>query len=70
MGGLLASGEKHDGRAPDYDDWELNGDIIVYYPVLDMGLELSSMGIRVDEVSLKHHLNEPRCEERAELPFQ
>ena len=54
----------------DYDDWELNGDIIVYYPVLDMGLELSSMGIRVDEVSLKNQLKEARCEERAELPFQ
>ena len=50
--------------------WELNGDIIVYYPVLDMGLELSSMGIRVDEVSLKNQLKEARCEERAELPFQ
>ena len=70
IGGLLASGEKHDGRAPDYDDWELNGDIIVYYPVLDMGLEPSSMGIRVDEVSLKNQLKEARCEERAELPFQ
>ena len=70
IGGLLASGEKHDGRAPDYDDWELNGDIIVYYPVLDMGLELSSMGIRVDEVSLKNQLKEAGCEERAELPFQ
>ena len=52
----LPQGEKHDGRAPDYDDWELNGDIIVYYPVLDMGLELSSMGIRVDEESLKSQL--------------
>ena len=48
IGGALASGEKHDGRAPDYDDWTLNGDIIVYYPVLDIALELSSMGIRVD----------------------
>ena len=70
IGDKLASGEPHDGRAPDYDDWELNGDIIVYYPVLDMGLELSSMGIRVDEVSLKNQLKEARCEERAELPFQ
>ena len=70
IGKMLASGEPHDGRAPDYDDWELNGDIIVYYPVLDMGLELSSMGIRVDEVSLKNQLKEARCEERAELPFQ
>ena len=52
IGKILASGEKHDGRAPDYDDWELNGDIIVYYPVLDIGLELSSMGIRVRTRSL------------------
>lgn len=70
IGKELASGEKHDGRAPDYDDWELNGDIIVYYPVLDMGLELSSMGIRVDEDSLRRQLKAAGCEERAELPFQ
>ena len=70
IGKILASGEKHDGRAPDYDDWELNGDIIVYYPVLDIGLELSSMGIRVDEASLKSQLKTAGCEERAELPFQ
>ena len=70
IGKVLASGERHDGRAPDYDDWELNGDIIVYYPVLDMGLELSSMGIRVDEDSLKSQLRAADCEERAELPFQ
>ena len=59
IGGVLASGERHDGRAPDYDDWELNGDILVYYPVLDIGLELSSMGIRVDEDSLKAQLKKP-----------
>ena len=70
IGGLLASGEKHDGRAPDYDDWELNGDIIVYYPVLDIALELSSMGIRVDEDSLVKQLKLAGCPERAELPFQ
>ena len=70
IGDKLASGEKHDGRAPDYDDWKLNGDIIVYYPVLDMGLELSSMGIRVDEVSLAEQLKKAGCEERAELDFQ
>ena len=52
IGKYLSNGEKHDGRAPDYDDWELNGDIIVYYPVLDIALELSSMGIRVDKESL------------------
>ena len=70
IGKVLASGERHDGRAPDYDDWELNGDIIVYYPVLDMALELSSMGIRVDEDALRSQLKAAGCEERAELPFQ
>lgn len=70
IGKVLSSGEKHDGRAPDYDDWELNGDIIVYYPVLDIALELSSMGIRVDENSLKKQLEAAGCEERSELPFQ
>ena len=70
IGKVLASGEKHDGRAPDYDDWELNGDIIVYYSVLDIALELSSMGIRVDETALKKQLKIAGCEERAELPFQ
>lgn len=70
IGGKLKSGEIHDGRAPDYDDWALNGDIIVYYPVLDIALELSSMGIRVDEKSLLSQLKERGCEERAALPFQ
>ena len=70
IGKDLASGEKHDGRAPDYDDWELNGDIIVYYPVLDIALELSSMGIRVDEIALKKQLELAGCPERAELDFQ
>ena len=70
IGKVLASGEKHDGRAPDYDDWELNGDIIVYYPVLDIALELTSMGIRVDEESLKRQLKLSGCEDRAELMFQ
>ncbi|MCR5772217.1 MAG: aspartate--ammonia ligase [Butyrivibrio sp.] len=70
IGDILASGEKHDGRAPDYDDWALNGDILVYYPVLDIALELSSMGIRVDEDSLKTQLEKAGCTERAELPFQ
>lgn len=70
IGGTLASGEKHDGRAPDYDDWQLNGDIIVYYPVLDIGLELSSMGIRVDENSLLKQLELTNCMDRAALPFQ
>lgn len=70
IGKVLASGEKHDGRSPDYDDWDLNGDIIVYYPVLDIGLELSSMGIRVDEDSLRSQLKTAGCEDRADLPFQ
>lgn len=70
IGGALKGGEKHDGRAPDYDDWGLNGDIIVYYPVLDIALELSSMGIRVDEDSLVKQLEIAGCPERAELPFQ
>lgn len=70
IGGALASGEKHDGRAPDYDDWTLNGDIIVYYPVLDIALELSSMGIRVDEDALLRQLDIAGCPERARLPFQ
>jgi len=70
IGKVLSSGQKHDGRAPDYDDWELNGDILVWYPVLNMGLEISSMGIRVDEESLSRQLNLAGCEERAGLPFQ
>jgi len=69
IGGELASGKPHDGRAPDYDDWKLNGDIIVYYPVLDIALELSSMGIRVDENTLLEQLKIKNCMERAELPF-
>ena len=70
IGGALVSGEKHDGRAPDYDDWTLNGDIIVYYPVLDIALELSSMGIRVNADALRTQLKECGCQSRAKLPFQ
>ena len=70
IGGVLRSGIIHDGRAPDYDDWNLNGDIIVYYPVLDIAMELSSMGIRVDEEALLRQLEIRGCPERAELPFQ
>ncbi len=70
IGDLLKSGEPHDGRAPDYDDWALNADIIVYYPVLDIALELSSMGIRVDRQSLLEQLEKAGCPERASLPFQ
>lgn len=69
IGGKLKSGNKHDGRAPDYDDWSLNGDIIVYYPVLDIALELSSMGIRVDAETLKSQLEISGCNDRASLPF-
>lgn len=69
IGGRLSNGEIHDGRAPDYDDWTLNGDILVYYPVLDIALELSSMGIRVDEDALLRQLKERGAMERAELPF-
>jgi len=69
IGVELASGEKHDGRAPDYDDWMLNGDIIVYYPVLDIALELSSMGVRVDEETLEHQLRLAGCEDRKTLAF-
>lgn len=70
IGGELSNGKPHDGRAPDYDDWKLNGDIIVNYPLLGIGLELSSMGIRVDEDSLVKQLEIAGCPERAELPFQ
>ena len=69
IGGKLKDGAPHDGRAPDYDDWTLNGDIIVYYPVLDIALELSSMGIRVDEEAMEKQLKESGCEDRKSLPF-
>lgn len=69
IGGALKDGKPHDGRAPDYDDWDLNGDIIVYYPVLDIALELSSMGIRVDEDALLRQLKLAGCEDRLQYPF-
>jgi len=69
IGDVLENGERHDGRAPDYDDWELNADIIVYYPVLDIALELSSMGIRVDKDALLSQLKKAGCENRATLPY-
>ncbi len=69
IGGKLRSGFKHDGRSPDYDDWKLNGDIVVWYPPLGCALELSSMGIRVDEVSLIEQLEQENCLERLRLPF-
>lgn len=70
IGDKLKNGERHDGRAPDYDDWALNADIVVYYPVLDIALELSSMGIRVDKEALLSQLDKAGCPERAKLPFQ
>ena len=70
VGGKLKSGQIHDGRAPDYDDWSLNGDILLYDPLLDIALEVSSMGIRVNPEVLMQQLKERGCEERAELPFQ
>ena len=70
IGGKLKSGEIHDGRAPDYDDWSLNGDIILYYPLFDKAFEVSSMGIRVDEETLIKQLEERGCTERKEMDFQ
>lgn len=69
IGGILKNGEKHDGRAPDYDDWKLNGDIIVYNRVTDAAFEISSMGIRVDKESLLSQLKEENALDRLELPF-
>lgn len=70
IGDKLENGKPHDGRSPDYDDWQLNCDIVVYYPVLDIGLELSSMGIRVDKDALLSQLEKAGCTERANLPYQ
>ena len=69
IGGKLASGQKHDGRAPDYDDWALNGDILIWDEVLDDSLEVSSMGIRVDENSLKSQLAECNAEDRMQYDY-
>ena len=69
IGKTLPSGTKHDGRAPDYDDWELNGDILFYNEVLGTAFEISSMGIRVDEHSLDRQLRESGCDSRRTLPF-
>ena len=69
IGGKLKSGAPHDGRAPDYDDWALNGDILIWYPVLQKAVEISSMGVRVDEKALDKQLREAGCEARRELPF-
>ena len=69
IGGKLSSGKPHDGRAPDYDDWKLNGDILFWYPTLNCALEISSMGIRVDEASLREQLEKSGCMDRMELPY-
>ena len=69
IGGKLRSGKPHDGRAPDYDDWSMNGDLLFWHEPLGMALEISSMGIRVDENSLAAQLKIAGCEARAELPF-
>lgn len=69
IGDVLKSGQRHDGRAPDYDDWSLNGDILLYYPILDCPIEISSMGIRVNKQSLQEQLKKAGCEERLQLPF-
>jgi aspartate--ammonia ligase len=69
IGDLLASGAKHDGRAPDYDDWKLNGDIVFWSEMLERAFEVSSMGIRADEKSLDEQLTKANCDDRRSLPF-
>ncbi len=69
IGDKLSNGQPHDGRAPDYDDWSMNGDILFYNPVLDCSFEISSMGIRVDSHTLDWQLTESGCDNRRELLF-
>ena len=69
IGGKLKSGKPHDGRAPDYDDWSLNGDLLFWHEPLECALEISSMGIRVDPESLDKQLTEAGCDNRRKLPF-
>ena len=69
IGDVLASGQKHDGRAPDYDDWKLNCDILFWHEPLECAVEISSMGIRVDEKSLDEQLTKSGCDDRRNLPF-
>ena len=69
IGGKLKSGKPHDGRAPDYDDWSLNGDLLFWHEPLQCALEISSMGIRVDPESLDKQLTEAGCDNRRKLPF-
>jgi len=69
IGWPLSDGQPHDGRAPDYDDWDLNGDILFYHEALDCAMEISSMGVRVSPRTLRLQLAAAHCEDRAELPF-
>ena len=69
IGHKLSNGQPHDGRAPDYDDWNLNGDLLYYSPLLDQAIELSSMGIRVDSESMDRQLTLAGCDARRSLPF-
>ncbi len=69
IGDVMENGERHDGRAPDYDDWALNGDLLFWNPVLGHALEISSMGIRVDAKSLDEQLTKAGCDNRRGLPF-
>ena len=69
IGGALKSGRPHDGRAPDYDDWDLNGDLLFYDEVLDQEMDVSSMGIRVDEESMDRQLRIAGCDDRRKLPY-
>lgn len=69
IGKKLESGKSHDGRAPDYDDWDLNGDLLLWYDPLGCAMELSSMGIRVDPESMARQLKERDCEDRLALPY-
>ena len=69
IGGVLSNGQRHDGRAPDYDDWQLNGDLLYWYEPLNCALEISSMGIRVDAASLKEQCEKANCTDRLSLPY-
>jgi len=69
IGGKLSNGQPHDGRAPDYDDWDLNGDLLYYFPTLDKAIEISSMGIRVDAEALDRQLTLSGCDNRRELTY-
>lgn len=69
IGGELSNGERHDGRAPDYDDWSMNGDFLLWYPVLEQALEISSMGVRVDEESLVTQLKASNNMDRLKMPY-